>query len=60
MYKHRNTSDSIITIFDSKMDRHIMLPGTEVEIDVKREGNGVIIVDPPRIKQKKHKESDIE
>ena len=59
MFKHKNTSDSVITVFDSKGVRRTLMPGEETTIDVKREGHGVIILDSgyPKTK-KKYKESE--
>lgn len=51
-YKHINTSDSDIVIFDSGMGRHHLRPKETVWIDTKREGQGVVCLEERETKKK--------
>ena len=45
MFKHVNEGQGIVTIVDGKGDRYVLFPGDDCTIDVKKEGNGVVVVE---------------
>ena len=58
MYKHKNIGGADIVIFDSKKKRYHLRHGDECEIDMKREGQGVVLVEEVKVKNKE--KGDIE
>ena len=50
MYKHVNKGYGRIGIKDSKGEHYSLGPGDEVTIDMKREGNGVVVVNDKKVK----------
>ena len=51
LYKHKNLGGADIVLFDSKKKRYHLRHGEECEIDVKRVGQGVVLVE--EVKQNK-------
>ena len=64
MYKHKNISDGIAVIFDSKQKRYELKPGETVTIDrAASPGFGTIIIDEKEEteeKTKKKKDKEVE
>lgn len=53
MYKHKNIGGADIVIFDSKKNRFHLRHGEECEIDMKRVGQGVVLVEEVDYKKEK-------